>query len=104
MSEIRNAAGNGEANADQVNPTTERVAALAHETIDRVAKTVNAAEQGVRSAAVRTAEAAKRGQGQAVEAAGEDLRHVRAYIERNPLTTAGIAFAVGVLLSTLIRR
>jgi len=30
--------------------------------------------------------------------------NMRSYIEKNPLTTAGIAFAVGALLSALIRR
>jgi len=104
MSQTFNATHNGETNIDHVNPTIDRAAALAHETIDRVAETVNTAEQGLRSVTARTAGAAKRAQGQAVGAAGEKLRKVRAYIERNPLTTAGIAFAAGVLLSTWVRR
>jgi ElaB/YqjD/DUF883 family membrane-anchored ribosome-binding protein len=85
-------------------PGTDRVVALAHETIDRVAETVNTAELGVRSAAARTAEAAKRAQDQAVEAARENLREVRSYIERNPLTAAGVAFAAGALLVAWLRR
>jgi hypothetical protein len=32
------------------------------------------------------------------------LRKLRSYAETNPLITAGIAFAAGALLSTLIRR
>jgi len=77
---------------------------MAHETIDRVTPRVNRAELDVRTAAARTAEGAKQLQDQAVEATEENLRKMRSYIEKNPLTTAGIAFAVGALLSALIRR
>jgi ElaB/YqjD/DUF883 family membrane-anchored ribosome-binding protein len=84
--------------------TTDRLASMAHETIDRVTPKVNRAEHDVRSAAVRTVDGAKHLQEQAVEATEENLRKVRSYIERNPLTTAGIAFAVGALLSALVRR
>jgi ElaB/YqjD/DUF883 family membrane-anchored ribosome-binding protein len=84
--------------------TTERLASMAHETINRVEPKANRAEQNVRSAAAKTAEGAKNLQAQAVEATEENLRKVRSYIESNPLTTAGIAFAAGALLSALIRR
>jgi ElaB/YqjD/DUF883 family membrane-anchored ribosome-binding protein len=104
MTKTRSAAGNGDANATPPNPTTERVAALAHETIDRVAETAKPAEHRVRSAAATAAEAAKRAQDQAVEAAGENLRKVRSYMEQNPLTTAGVAFAAGALLVGWLRR
>jgi len=77
---------------------------MAHETIDRVTPRVNRAELDVRTAATKTAEGAKQLQDQAVEATEENLRKVRSYIEKNPFTTAGIAFAVGALLSALIRR
>jgi ElaB/YqjD/DUF883 family membrane-anchored ribosome-binding protein len=80
-------------------PTTDRL-----ETIDRVIPKANRAEQEVRGAATRAADGAKLLQEHAVEATEENLRKVRSYIETNPLTTAGIAFAAGVLLSALIRR
>ena len=104
MTQTRTAAGNGEVTTNRANPTTDRVAALAHETIDRVAETAKPAEQSVRSAAARTGEAAKRAQDQAVEAAGENLRKVRSYMAENPLTSAGVAFAVGALLVGWLRR
>ena len=100
MSQIRNS----EANGDSTNPTTDRLAVMAHETIDRVAVSANTAEHGVRGAAARTAETAKHARDQAVAAAGENLGNARSYIGRNPLTAAGIAFAAGALLSALIRR
>ena len=54
--------------------------------------------------AARAADGAKLMQGQVVEAAQENVRKLRSHIESNPLTTAGIALAVGVLLGALVRR
>jgi ElaB/YqjD/DUF883 family membrane-anchored ribosome-binding protein len=84
--------------------TSDRLASMAHETIDRVTPKVNRVELEVRGAAARAGDGAKLLQERAVEAAEENLRSVRSYIETNPLTTAGIAFAAGILLMSLIRR
>ena|SRR5688572_13629592 len=84
--------------------TSDRLASMAHETIDRVAPNVNRVEREVRGAAARAGDGAKLLQERAVEAAEENLRSMRSYIETNPLTTAGIAFAAGILLMSLIRR
>ncbi len=84
--------------------TTDRIASMAHDTLDRVTPKANRAEHEVRDAAVKTTEGVKHLHEQAVEAAEEGLRQARSYIASNPLTTAGIAFAAGVLLSALIRR
>lgn len=40
----------------------------------------------------------------AVDAAEQSLRKMRGYAENNPLITASIAFAAGMLLSALVRR
>ncbi len=77
---------------------------MAHGAIDRVAATANHAEHGLRGAAAKTSEAAKHAQDQAGAAATEGLHKLRSFVEENPLTTAGIAFAAGVLLSALVRR
>jgi ElaB/YqjD/DUF883 family membrane-anchored ribosome-binding protein len=84
--------------------TTDRIASMAHDTLDRVTPKANRAEHDMRDAASKTTEGVKQLQEQAVEAAEEGLRQTRSYIANNPLTTAGLAFAAGVLLSTLIRR
>ena len=81
---------------------TEGLASAARETIDRVTPKVNRAE--LRVAATKVADSAKLLQERAVEAARDKVRAVRSYAESNPLTTAGIAFAAGVLLSALTRR
>ena len=83
---------------------TDRLASTARETIDRVAPKANRAEHELRVAATKAADSAKLLQEHAVEAAKVKLRAVRSYAESNPLITAGIAFAAGALLSTLIRR
>jgi ElaB/YqjD/DUF883 family membrane-anchored ribosome-binding protein len=90
--------------SDSGNSTSDRLASMAHETIDRVTPKANRAEHEVRGAAARAAAGAKLMEGHAVEAAEENVRKLRSYIESNPLTTAGIAFAAGALLSALIRR
>jgi ElaB/YqjD/DUF883 family membrane-anchored ribosome-binding protein len=90
--------------SDFGNSTSDRLASMAHETIDRVTPKVNRVEHEVRGAAARAGDGAKLLQERAVEAAEENLRTVRSFIDTNPLTTAGIAFAAGVLLMSLIRR
>jgi len=104
MSQIRNPSRNGEVNADPPHPTADNLEAMAHETIGRVAETANNTVHEVRDAAARAADAATRVRDQAIEAAGERVQAVRSYAERNPLTTAGIAFALGALLVALVRR
>ena len=84
--------------------TTDRLASMAHETIDRVTPKANRAEHEVRGAATKAADSAKLLQEHAVEAAEDNLRKLRSYAGSNPLIAAGIAFAAGALLSALIRR
>ena len=75
---------------------------MAHDTVDRVAETANYAEKEVRGAASRAAEQAREMQEQALAAADENVKKARSYIEENPLMSAGIAFAAGVIFSALI--
>jgi ElaB/YqjD/DUF883 family membrane-anchored ribosome-binding protein len=84
--------------------TTDRVAAKAHETVDTIAERAQRAEREVRGAAARTAEQARHLQEDATETAEQTLRRANSYLESNPLAFVGIAFAAGLLLSTLLRR
>ena len=90
--------------SDSGNSTSDRLASMAHETIDRVTPKANRAEHEVRGAVASAAGGAKLMQEHAVEAAEQNVRKVRSYIESNPFTIAGIAFAAGVLLSVWARR
>lgn len=85
-------------------PAADRLASAAHETIDRVVPKASRVEHDVRAAAATGADGAKQLQESAAAATEDGLRTARSYIERNPLTTAGIAFALGLLASTLFRR
>jgi ElaB/YqjD/DUF883 family membrane-anchored ribosome-binding protein len=103
MSQTPISAADGTANAGS-GRTTDGLATMAHETIDRAAASANRATDEVFAAATRTVETAKQAQERAIAAGDESLRRVRSYVERNPLTTIGIAVALGALLTTLIRR
>lgn len=84
--------------------TMDRLAAMAHDSVDRVSSAGERAEHEARGAATGVAHGAKVFQDDAAAAVEDSLAKVRSYAESNPLVTAGIAFAVGALLSTFIRR
>jgi ElaB/YqjD/DUF883 family membrane-anchored ribosome-binding protein len=84
--------------------TTQRLAEKAHQTIDRAAEAATAAEQTLRSTAARAAEKLKDSQDVAGTTMDEGLDTMRRYVEQNPLMAAGIAFAAGLLVSSLLRR
>jgi len=88
---------------DHASPTTDHPDATQQETIDRIADEANDVQRRMRGVAASAAVRGKRAQDQLVEAAGENLRKARSYIERNPLTSVGIAFAAGALLSRWLR-
>ena len=94
----------GSRNGESDNPTTDRLASMAHKTIDRVAEAANQAEHKVRAAATRTAAHARDVHDQAMESADDRLRQARSYVEENPLASAALAFVAGIVLSALIRR
>src|SRR5262245_42902460 len=94
----------GNRNSEASNPTTDRLASMAHDTIDRVADVANGAEREVRGAASRTARQAKEYGDQAMEAADEQITKLRSYVEENPLMAAGIAFFAGMVVLSLLRR
>jgi ElaB/YqjD/DUF883 family membrane-anchored ribosome-binding protein len=83
---------------------SDRLASMAHETINRATPTLSRAEQELRVAAAKAADSAKLLQEHATQFTEENLSRVRSFIGDNPLATAGIAFAAGALLSALIRR
>ena len=99
----RPGAGNSGA-ARQTAYATEHVAAKMHEAVDRVADTARDAEQGIRARAADLGERARETEERALKALEGNLRKARSYVEENPLLSAGIAFATGVLLSNLLSR
>jgi ElaB/YqjD/DUF883 family membrane-anchored ribosome-binding protein len=94
----------GARNSEASNPTTERLASMAHDTVDRVADVATEAEREVRDAASRAARQAREAGEQAMAAADEHISKLRGYVEENPMLSAGIAFVAGMVLWSLLRR
>ncbi len=84
--------------------TTDRLSERAHESVDQIAKTAGKAEERIRNGA-EDAEARIREAGQkARERSGDTLQSISVFVRDNPLTSLGLAFAAGTLLSALRRR
>ena len=83
-------------------PVTEKASAALHKTVDTLAEKAASTEERLRSTAAHSAESVAQKQKMIQES--WDKSKVRNYAVENPLTTAGIAFAAGMLLSSLIRR
>ena len=84
--------------------TTQRVAERAHQTIDRAAEVAADAEQSLRAGAARAGERLRETEARAAETLDDSMDRIRNYVEKNPLASAGIAFAAGLLVSALLRR
>jgi ElaB/YqjD/DUF883 family membrane-anchored ribosome-binding protein len=87
-----------------VQSATERATHAAHETIDRVGEKAARAEEQLRESAAQAAERAREVRDQAAEQLRSGVDSVTGYIQKNPLQAAAIAFAAGLLVSTLLRR
>lgn len=85
-------------------PTTDRLSEHAHESVDKTAGTAAKAEERHRheteDAQARVSDMGQKGKRRSEEA----LHSVSHFVEENPLTSLGIAFAAGALLSSLRRR
>jgi ElaB/YqjD/DUF883 family membrane-anchored ribosome-binding protein len=90
--------------AAMAHDTTDRAAEMAHDTVDRVADAADDAERQVRSAASRKMKQARQLQDDMLDVVDDKLGRVDSYVKQNPFTAAGIAFAIGAIVSALIRR
>ena len=72
---------------------TDKVADKAHEAVDKASDAVGKAEERIRGSAENA------------QVRSEDLvRRVTDYVHENPLTSLGLAFAAGVIFSSMNRR
>lgn len=84
--------------------TTDRLSERAHESVDQFAKAAGKGEEKIRHKAA-DAEARVKDAGQkAKQRSGEAMQSISAFVQDKPLTSLGIAFAAGSLLSALLRR
>lgn len=84
--------------------TTDRLSQHAHDSVDRIARTAGKGEEKLRVGAA-DAETRVREAGQhARERSDETLHSIGVFVRDNPLTSLGIAFAAGSLVSAFTRR
>ncbi|WP_372762341.1 DUF883 domain-containing protein [Pseudoalteromonas sp.] len=85
-------------------PLTEKATSAAHEAVDALSGKAAAAESSVRKGASSSAQTLSEKQLIAQQKLGEYSSKTRALAAENPLATAGIAFAAGMLFTALLRR
>lgn len=94
-------------NADQTNmngssPIAEKVTESLHSSVDSLGESASKAEKNVRQAANASSKTlAKK---QAKLKSDWDQSEIKRYAIENPIATAGIAFAAGALLTSLLKR
>jgi ElaB/YqjD/DUF883 family membrane-anchored ribosome-binding protein len=96
--------GDGRNHREHSSSATDKFAAKAHETVDRVAERTAATERDLRERADRASARIHETEERAKAMASDTAKNLESYIERNPLMSAGIAFAAGLVLSGLLRR
>lgn len=85
-------------------PLTDKATSAAHLAVDALSSKAATAEQGIRHGAASSAETLTEKQKIAREKLTEYSGRTRQLASENPLATAGIAFAAGMLVTALLRR
>lgn len=85
-------------------PFTDKAASAAHVAVDALSTKAATAEQSIRHGAASSAETLSEKQKVAREKFGEYSGRTRQLASENPLATAGIAFAAGMLVTALFSR
>lgn len=84
--------------------TTQRIAAAAHDAIDSAAQSAEKVEQQVRQKAADASETIDKTQQAATQQVRESITSLESLVRARPVAAAGMAFAVGALATTLLRR
>ncbi len=87
---------------DDSHPISDKAQSALHSGVDALAEKTAVAEEKVRQAASSSADAIAEKQEQIQSAWRQS--EVRKFAKRNPLATAGIAFAAGALLTSFLTR
>jgi ElaB/YqjD/DUF883 family membrane-anchored ribosome-binding protein len=85
-------------------PTTKRAAKAAHNAIDETAARAEPLEKQIRERADAASDKLEASQEAAAEQLNQSLAKVESFVRGRPIAAAGIAFAAGVLATTLLRR
>nr|WP_136250941.1 DUF883 domain-containing protein [Ningiella ruwaisensis] len=88
--------------SESTHPLADKVKDTLHHSVDALSEKAAAAEQGLRDSATKGSENFSK-QKQQVESKWNNSS-IRQYAVENPVKTAGIAFAAGALLASLLRK
>lgn len=95
---------NNKNSGDVNSPATVKAAEATHQAVDTVAEKAAAAEDALRKTAASSEEALAQKQAEIKQQLQSTYSKTREFAAQNPLATAGIAFAAGVVLTALLRR
>lgn len=84
--------------------TTDSIASAAHDLVDRLARSASHAEREIRDGSQRAKQRARDVEREARHRKDEWVGEAERFVERHPVASAGIAFAAGVVLSSMLRR
>jgi len=85
-------------------PFTDSVSSIAHETVDRAAEGVGAAEESIRESASEAADRINDKKESVELEMGSLANQARKVVVENPLMAAGIAFTAGFLVTSLLSK
>lgn len=88
----------------ETHPTTDKVVKTAHDTIDKAAGPAGHAEDRFRETSQKVQTSVKETAGKVQESTKELGHAMTEYIKQNPMTSVGIAAAVGLVIGALLRR
>jgi ElaB/YqjD/DUF883 family membrane-anchored ribosome-binding protein len=85
-------------------PTTEKACEATHNAVDAMAVKAAAAEDALRKTATSSQETLAHKQEEVKLQLHDSISKARVMVAKNPLATAGVAFAAGIVLTALLRR
>lgn len=92
--------GNSSHNA----PMTDRASTAAHSAVDSIADKAATAEEKIRQTAANSQGTFKQKEEEIKQQVSQSMDRTREMAKQNPLATIGVAFAAGMLFSSLLRR
>lgn len=85
-------------------PVTRKVASVAHEAVDTAAVRAENVEKSVRSGASEASDTLEKSQEAAMAQIDETIKSLDGFMKKRPVAAAGIAFAIGAIATSLLRR
>lgn len=95
---------NSKTNGGLNSPVTEKASEAAHHAVDAMAVKAASAEDSLRKTAASSQQSLAQKQEEIKQQLQSGYSKSREFAAQNPVAAAGIAFAAGMLVSTLLRR